>query len=119
MKELQRIKQLKEALAPFAAIAYEYDADGLDEARRGVDQYDGGKELYSRRGGKQLITLEQVMVARDALTGRVHPRPSIDIEITTIRQLYEASCPNLAWEKMSGERRDSIIKNYRQVLKGQ
>lgn len=120
--ELQeRVKVLENALRPFAAIANEYDKDGLDEVRpdwvnRGVARFDPKAELYAGRGGKQLITLEDVLNARDALTGKAHARPDIDPVIAKVRRLYEASIPNLPWEQMSEDRRNTIIENYRREM---
>lgn len=120
--ELQeRIKALETALRPLAAIADEYDKDGLDEVRpdwvnRGVAKFNPQAELYSGRGGKQLLTLEDALNARDVLTNTKHDRPSIDPVIAKVRRLYEAGIPNLSWEQMSEDRRNEVIRNYRKEM---
>ena len=88
-----RIKTLEEALKPFAAIADEYDADGLDEARpswvvSGNEKWDPNKELYNGRGGKCLITIADVMRARQALTGKVPTRPLTDPKMIRAEKHY-------------------------------
>ncbi len=113
-----RIKLLEDALKPFAAIADEYDADGLDEVRpdwilRGIAKLDLDAELFSGRGGKELMTLRHVLQAREALTGKPYQLPDVDPFIAKVRRFYEASMPNLSWEQMSEERRNSIIANYK------
>ena len=115
-----RIKALEDALRPFALIADQYDADGLDEARpdwvsRGVKKFDLDVELYSGRGGKELMTLRDVIRARSALTGLPYEMPIIDPFIAKVRDLYEASIPNLPWDGMSEERKNAIIENYRKL----
>lgn len=117
MDKDERIKQLQDALRVFAAVADEYDNDGLDEARpdwikRGVAKLDLKQELYSGRGGKELITLGDVLRARDVLLNQVQPLPYIDPRIAKIRAMYEAGLPNLGWEQISEERRNTIIANY-------
>ena len=62
------------ALAPLAAIADAYDANGLDEARpdwveAGNETYDPQTELYCGRGGKALLTLQHALTAREVLNG--------------------------------------------------
>lgn len=116
----ERIKLLEDALRPFAAIADEYDNDGLNEARpdwvaRGVKNFDLEQDLYSGRGGKELMTLGNVLQARAALNGVVMTIPTIDPFIAKVRKLYEASLNNLSWEQMSDERRNTIIENYRKL----
>lgn len=117
-----RIKQLEGALAPFAAIADEYDKDGLDEARpdwfaKGIQPYDPHLELYAGRGGKTLMTLEQVLHARDVLKNQKPDRPEVNALIAKIKGLYEASIPNLPWSSMSEERRQDVIKRYTEILR--
>lgn len=122
MKTLEeRIKELEDALRPFAAIADEYDKDGLDEARpdwvtRGVKKFDVNVELYSGRGGKELMTLGHVLKARDVLNNVKTPTPVIDPFIAKVREFYEASIPNLPWTQMSEERRKDVIENYRKLM---
>lgn len=118
----ERIKELEEALKPLAAIADEYDADGLDEARPdrftlGMIPYNPHLELYAGRGGKTLLTLEQVLHAREVLTGKKTPRPQPNELITRIKALYDASIPNLPWSSMSEERRQDVIKRYTELLR--
>ncbi len=72
MSDSERIKRLEDALRPFAAVADEYDKDGLDECRpdwvrRGISKLDVENELYAGRGGKTLITLGHILEARNAL----------------------------------------------------
>jgi hypothetical protein len=115
-----RIQLLEDALKPFAAIADEYDSDGLDEARpdwvaRGIKKLDLGIELYSGRGGKELMTLQDVLRARSALTGKPYALPVVDPFIEKVKRLYAASLNNLPWEGMSEERRNTIIENYRKL----
>jgi len=113
-----RISELLEAIRPLVEIADEYDRDGLDEARpswiaKGVSKYNPNEELYCGRGGKRLLTLEQALHARDVATDKKHPRPETDDLTFKIRQMYEAGLPNLGWEQMSEERRESVIANYK------
>lgn len=66
------LKHLVDAIKPLAAIADEYDANGLEECRpdwveRGLEEKDPNKELYCNRGGKALIRLRDAMSARVAL----------------------------------------------------
>lgn len=112
---------LREALKPFAAIADEYDNEGLDEARPywvtvGAKEFDPEVELYCGRGGKTLIKLIDVLRARAALEGKAYTLPQVDAKIAKIRALYEASIPNLPWNAMSEDRRNDIIKNYEKLL---
>jgi hypothetical protein len=116
----RRIQLLEDALRPFAAIADQYDEDGLDECRpdwvaRGVHKFDLDQELYSGRGGKQLMTLRDVIRAREALTGKPYKLPGIDPFVDKVKRLYQASLSNLLWEDMSEERRNTIIENYRKL----
>ncbi len=122
MESNERIKLLEEALKPFAAIADEYEANGLDEARpdwikRGIKIFDIDVELYSGRGGKMLMTLRHVLEAKEALTGKPYMLSEMDPFIARIRKFYEASIPNLPWEEMSESRRNDIIKNYKEIMK--
>lgn len=117
----ERIRLLEDALRPFAAIADEYDKDGLDEARpdwvtRGVKKFDAGVELYSGRGGKLLMTLRDVIRARCALTGQPFNFPETDPFIVKVKKLYAASLCNLPWEEMSEQRRQEVIDGYRKAL---
>lgn len=116
-----RIKQLYDALKPFADIAFEYETGNLDEARpdwiaRGISQFDPKLALYTGRGGKTLITLENVLDAKDALLDIKSNRPDMDPFIQKVFDLYNAGIPNLKWSEMSEERRDGIIENYRKIL---
>jgi len=120
MKEDDRVSELLEAIRPLVLIADEYDNDGLDEARpswvkSGVQKYSPNQELYSGRGGKCLITLEQALHARDIATLKKHPRPGVDDEIAAVIRMYNASIPKLSWEEMSEDRRQEIIANYRKL----
>lgn len=117
----ERIAALEAALKPFAAIADEYDRDGLDEARPdrftlGLLAYNPNIELYAGRGGKTLITLENVLHARDVLKNEVTPRPQSNALVARIKALYDASIPSLAWNQMSEERRQEVIKKYTELL---
>jgi hypothetical protein len=74
LKKIERlmtmqIMTLKAALRPLAAIADAYDADELDHARPswGGVENPSSVELYSGRGGRQLLTLAHAFAARDAL----------------------------------------------------
>lgn len=73
---LERIALLEKALKPLADIADLYDADGLDECRPYWNKpNDADVELYSGRGGKELLYLRDALAARNALRGRpVVPR---------------------------------------------
>ena len=73
---LPEIKALVEALGPLAAIADAYDANELDDEARKFfgrelehtnTQSPADIELYQGRGGKQLLTLADCMIARAAL----------------------------------------------------
>lgn len=64
------LNTVKNALRPLAAIADAYDASGLDEMRpewvkESIDFSD--VELFSGRGGKQLLTLQDAIEARRVL----------------------------------------------------
>ncbi|QIG67439.1 hypothetical protein EVB39_110 [Rhizobium phage RHph_TM3_3_9] len=73
---MQKIEELKRAAAPLVAIADAYDANDLDdEARKfwgpnGIQHVNTTPpekiELYTGRGGKQLLTLAHCFRARDA-----------------------------------------------------
>lgn len=120
MDDKERIRILEEALKPFAAIADEYDHDGLDEARpywinKGIKKFDLSVELYSGRGGKELMTLGDVIRAREALTGIQYKTPVVDAFVQKVRQHYEAGLPNLQWDQMSEDRRTQIIENFRKL----
>lgn len=74
------IKALEEALHPLIEIADAYDANNLDdEARKfwGKDLENENKtdpgviELYSGRGGKQLLTLGECLEARDLVRNKL------------------------------------------------
>ena len=80
---------------------------------RGVKNFDIDTELYAGRGGKELMTLRHVLSAREALTGKPYQLPDVDPFIAKVRKLYEAGLPNLSWDQMSEERRNTIINNYR------
>lgn len=115
------IEMLKLALKPLAAIADEYDANGLDEARpdwvaRGVTNLDLDIELFSGRGGKTLLTLRHAIHAREVLSGKEYNLPTIDPFIAKVRQMYEASIPNLPWDSMAEDRKVTIIENYRRII---
>jgi len=65
---------LRDALEPLKRIADAYDDDGLDEERpdwirRGVSPPIEGRtvELFTGRGGRQLLTLQHAFAARAAL----------------------------------------------------
>lgn len=63
--------RLRSALEPLARIAIEYRKDGLDECRPSWgdgELADSQKELFSGRGGKQLLTLEHALRAHAVLT---------------------------------------------------
>jgi len=120
---VERIERLENALRPFAKVADAYDADGLDECRpdwvkRGIKKLDLGVELYSGRGGKELITLGNILEARAALLGTEMPYlPEVDPFIVEVMALYAASIPNIGWGEMSEERRNHIIENFRALKK--
>ncbi|QIG67909.1 hypothetical protein EVB53_107 [Rhizobium phage RHph_Y60] len=73
---VDKIEELKRAAAPLVAIADAYDANDLDdEARKfwgpnGIQHVNTTPpekiELYTGRGGKQLLTLAHCFRARDA-----------------------------------------------------
>lgn len=66
-----RIEELERALWPLAEIAVAYRKDGLDECRPSWgdgEAADSQKELFSGRGGKQLLTLEHALRAHAALS---------------------------------------------------
>ena len=116
----RRISDLLEVIRPLVTIADEFDADGLDEIRlhwinNGTKKYNPEEELYSGRGGKCLLTLGQVLNARDVATLKKYPRPGMSDEMLAVRKLYEASLPNLPWDGMSEERRQAIVANYRKI----
>lgn len=118
---LARIYLLEEALKPFAAIADEYDADGLDEARpswirNGNSQFDANAELYGGRGGKSLLILADVLRARAVLSGEKYDIPQADPIVAKAKALYEASLPQLPWNGMSVDRRQVIIANYKKFF---
>lgn len=79
LKDVKEAMELSvKALAPLVAIADAYDANELDnEARRfwGIDNQNEETtphdqiELYSGRGGKRLLTLEDCMFARRVVRG--------------------------------------------------
>lgn len=119
-EETKNFDLLAAALKPFAAIADEYDNDGLDEARpswirNGKATFDASAELYCGRGGKCLIKLSDVLRARAALTGKAYEIPQTDPAIVKAKQLYEAGMPSLGWLEMSEERRMNIVNNYRKL----
>lgn len=68
--DLNLISEVSRVLAPLAAIADAYDDDELDEARpewdKGLER-DKKVELVQGRGGRTLLTLGQVLEARDLL----------------------------------------------------
>lgn len=78
---IEHFSALTVALAPLAMIANEYDTNNLDEER---PQWRNGPlaleshvetpfseiELFSGRGGKRLLTLQDAFNARDALNGK-------------------------------------------------
>lgn len=73
---IEKIEALESALTPFAAIADEWEGNGLDESRpywieKGVEAKCPLEEveLYTGRGGKTLMTLAHVFAARAALRG--------------------------------------------------
>lgn len=79
--------QLIEAIRPLARIADAYDDNGLDDEARKVwgknDEYVNETphdqiELYSGRGGRQLLTLADCMLARKALQQIESSGPSPD-----------------------------------------
>lgn len=116
----RRINELEQALRPLANIADEYDADGLDECRpdwikRGVRVFNGSVELYSGRGGKSLLTLNDALHARDILWEKVYPRPGLDDVTKACIRMYEASMPIIPWMSLNTERRERIMANYRQL----
>ena len=62
------IERLREALAPLVEIANSYDDTHLDEHRPSWGDRDPRTiELFSGRGGRQLLTLQQCLDARAAL----------------------------------------------------
>ena len=74
-----RIAVLEKALKPLANIADVYDDDGLDQCRpewnsrsvngKRADEDDSDVELYSGRGGRELLYLRDALEARVALRG--------------------------------------------------
>ncbi|QIG75338.1 hypothetical protein EVC29_109 [Rhizobium phage RHph_Y52] len=72
---MQKIEELKRAAAPLVAIADAYDENDLDDEARKFWGPDGIQhvnttppekiELYTGRGGKQLLTLAHCFKARD------------------------------------------------------
>lgn len=79
-KSSELITALEAALRPLAAIADAYDINDLDgEARRfwgkdGVNDTPPTEiELYSSRGGKRLLTLDDCFIARNALKKLITP----------------------------------------------
>ena len=64
----QLIRQLRDALAPLAAVADAYDGNDLDEARPewglGID-HDAENILLSGRGGRVLLRLSDALRARE------------------------------------------------------
>ena len=72
----KQVEALREAIKPLANIADRYDDEGLDEARPSWrDKGIGGApfdkiELFTGRGGAQLLTLADAFAARVALIGK-------------------------------------------------
>lgn len=70
---------LRKALEPLAKIWDAFKANSLDEARPDWGDEDGiDKELYSGRGGKQLLTLQMARFAHEILHG---DKPSLDFVV--------------------------------------
>ena len=64
------IERLRAALAPLVEIANAYDDAHLDEHRPSWGERDPKTiELFSGRGGRQLLTLQQCLDAHAALAG--------------------------------------------------
>lgn len=71
-KNQQIQDRIKAVLQVLADIADRYEKNGLDECRpewvqSGLEVFDLNKELYCGRGGKALLKLQDVFVARDLL----------------------------------------------------
>lgn len=65
-----RIDALERALKPLADIADRYDDDGLDECRpEWKHPNDADVQLYSGRGGRELLYLRDALKARRVLRG--------------------------------------------------
>lgn len=112
-----RISELLEAIRPLVAIADAYDAEELDEARPSWMATRVGHsetvKLYSGRGGRCLITLEDTFKARDVATGKIHTRPGVSEEVAKAIVIYNAGLPNMPWNEMPEERRQAILSNYK------
>jgi hypothetical protein len=66
----KRVAELEKVARPLAAIADAFEADALDEARPSWGDKPDGVEIYSGRGGKRLLTLDDAFAARAALKGQ-------------------------------------------------
>jgi hypothetical protein len=66
----KRVAELEKVALPLAAIADAFEADALDEARPSWGDKPDGVEIYSGRGGKRLLTLDDAFAARAALKGQ-------------------------------------------------
>ena len=70
LEAADEIERLRAALAPLVEIANSYDDAHLDEHRPSWGDRDPRTiELFSGRGGRQLLTLQQCLDARAALAG--------------------------------------------------
>lgn len=125
MTELQKlIERLGEALKPFAAIADEYDAEGLNEARPHWIKTDRQKadldiELYAGRSGKTLITLRHVMQARLALTGKPFSILELAPEVAQAKEVYNALyIGGRTWEELRPVDQEEYIKKVAALKKG-
>lgn len=118
---IEEWNELRAALKPLADIADEYDADGLDEARpywvlNGHGRFDPDAELYSGRGGKQLLTLRHAMEARRVLTGKPHSSPAAERWMLRAKEIYEATNDGgSGWSVLGEDRRTILIEKYRKA----
>jgi hypothetical protein len=73
----EQLGEMVKALAPLVAIANRYDDNGLDDEARKFwgknDEFKNDKkpsdiELYSGRGGKQLLVLADCLTAREIVS---------------------------------------------------
>jgi len=117
---ITRIRFLETALKPLAAIADEYDAEGLEECRpqwvkNGQERFSLNAILYTGRGGKTLLTLGDAMFAREARTGK--PVTKIDDGAAEkARVLFDKLyIGGPLWEDLPQERREVYIEKVREL----
>src|SRR5262245_7715124 len=116
------LQPLQEALEPFAAVADEYETNGLDECRpewvmNGCETFDLDHVLFRGRGGRKLISLRDVGEARRALNGKPLPVDAGEF-VKRARCLFEALyLGGPTWEQLSDDDRMRFIEKARKVLK--